>query len=294
MIKHDFNKLLLPIIASVMLMTGCSLNEKPSQLEATSQVEIETTTQTEPTESSEQLSKAYFDALNTGAFTLEDQINWLYTNLDQLSTDQASKVLMAFEEAHINTAFELMEKLYVKGSSEPVKSVSDEVLSLGYKLEPVEGSLNIIIDYGFYDPFLSNISEDVAAFYKLMKVESEEVPLKDAGIVITWHELFKRALSWETFTKQFPDSDLTDRAKDMLSGYLDWSFNGAPNSPVFDWDQNRLTDTYKQGIESFLSEAEQSSFVNEMRLFYQLIQKNDYTNNAEIESVQKKYLRVFD
>lgn len=296
--------ILVSVSIFIFSVTGCSLvldkeDQEVQDIIAETKEETSETQSTEKTEAIETtesitvLYEQYLSALASGVFTLPDHIRWLDTYMSLLSPDQASKVLIAFEKVHWDDSFLRMEKLYVEGSSEPVKSVADAALSLGYKLEPVEGSLNIIIDYGFYEAYLPYVTEDVAAFYRMMKVESDDVPLKDAAVVIEWVSLFERAAAWEAFTEAYPNSDLFDSGKDKYLSYVDWSFNGAPNTPVFDWDQKVLTDSYREGIETFLATNPNGAFSDALRSFYDLVKANDYVQNTEIEKIQSKYLRVY-
>ncbi len=300
-------KILIFYIFCVLVVTSCSrenIDDVSASTESTQTTETEASTEdtdttqstetTETTESAEDLYKGYLDALKSNTFTLEDHLRWLDTYMSILTPEQASDVLIAFEEKHRAESFKLMEKLYVEGSSEPVKSVADAAPSLGYKLEPVEGSLNIIIDYNFYLTYLPFVTEDVSDFYRLMKAESDAVPLKDAGIVIEWETLFERAIGWESFVSTYPNAILKDRGEDFFLSYQDWSYNGAPNTPVFDWDQKRLTEDYQQGIELFLSKKTSGAYSDALRSFYKLIQDQHYIQNDQIQKIQLQYARVYE
>ena len=282
-------KILIFYIFCVLVLTSCSRENIDDATNMT-----ESTEMTEATESAEDLYKGYFDALKSNTFTLEDHLRWLDTYMSILTPKQASEVLIAFEEKHRAESFKLMEKLYVEGSSEPVKSVADAVPSLGYKLEPIEGSFNIIIDYHYYLAYLPFVTEDVADFYRLMKVESDAVPLKDAGIVIEWKSLFERTFGWESFIDTYPNSVLKDRGEDFFLSYQDWSYNGAPNTPVFDWDQKKLTEDYQQGIELFLSKKTMGAYSEALRSFYKLIQDQHYIQNDQIQKIQLQYAREYE
>ena len=297
-------KILIIFIFCVLVLTSCSqekINDDTPSTESTQTTEAKATTESagttetsETTESAEDLYKGYFDAVKSNYFTLEDHLRWLDTYMSILTPEQASDVLTAFEEIHRAESFKLMEKLYVEGSSEPVKSVADAAPSLGYKLEPVEGSLNMIIDYNYYLAYLPFVTEDVADFYRLMKVESDDVPLKDAGIVISWESLFERAVGWESYINTYPNAVLKDRGEDSFLSYQDWSYNGAPNTPVFDWDQNRLTEEYQQGIELFLSKKTKGAYSDALRSFYNLVQEQNYIQNDQIQKIQLQYVRVYE
>ena len=297
-------KIFIFFIFCVLVLTSCSqenINDATTSTESTQTTEVKATTESvgttetsEMTESADDLYKGYFDAVKSNYFTLEDHLRWLDTYMSILTPEQASEVLIAFEEIHRAESFKLMEKLYVEGSSEPVKSVADAAPSLGYKLEPVEGSLNMIIDYHYYLAYLPFVTEDVADFYRLMKVESDDVPLKDAGIVISWESLFDRAIGWESFINTYPNTVLRDRGEDFFLSYQDWSYNGAPNTPVFDWDQKRLTEDYQQGIELFLSKKTEGAYSDALRSFYNLVQEQNYIQNDQIQKIQLQYVRVYE
>lgn len=304
MMSKSSVKIFIFFIFCVLVLTSCSqenIDDATTSTESTQTTEAKATTESvgttetsEMTESADDLYKGYFDAVKSNYFTLEDHLRWLDTYMSILTPEQASEVLIAFEEIHRAESLKLMEKLYVEGSSEPVKSVADAAPSLGYKLEPVEGSLNMIIDYNYYLAYLPFVTEDVADFYRLMKVESDDVPLKDAGIVISWESLFERAVGWESYINTYPNAVLKDRGEDFFLSYQDWSYNGAPNTPVFDWDQKKLTEDYLQGIELFLSKNTVGAYSEALRSFYNLVQEQDYIQNDQIQKIQLQYVRVYE
>ncbi|MDD4238703.1 MAG: hypothetical protein PHT62_09115 [Desulfotomaculaceae bacterium] len=63
-----------------------------------------------------------------------------------------------------------------------------------------------IIDYGFYENFSSYVTPDMKDCIDIMAVESEQVPAKDAALVIGWDGVIKRALNQEAFINTHKDS----------------------------------------------------------------------------------------
>jgi hypothetical protein len=231
------------------------------------------------------------------------------TNMMRLSSEEASLVLLDIEDQQLEESFVILEDLYDLGFEAIIQTVSieaiesldfetdslelkgrvSEVLSQGYKFVAVEGSFNVIVDYAFYDGYKAYATEDVMTYFELMKTESDNVPLKDAAIVIAWRELFDRTTGWEKFITNFPESSLYDRANQKLSWYRDWSFNGSPNTPVFEWDTKILTESYRTGIESYLNQAVPGEFETQMQIFYDMVKENGYKQNDTIEEFQNKY-----
>lgn len=265
------------LVLSIGLISGCSSNE------------IETP--------DEPLYENYINLASSEEVTLVDLIEWMNINMMELDSDEASLVLLDFEEKHFEESFVIMDEFSVEDiealnfetESSELKERVSEVLSQGYKFVAVEGSFNVIIDYSFYDSYKTYVTEDVMTYFELMKIESENVPLKDAAIVIKWRALFDRTAGWEKFITEFPESSLYDRGNQKLIWYLDWSFNGSPNTPVFEWDSKVMTDSYQEGIESFLDSALSGEFKAQMQIFYDMVRENDFKQNDEIKEFQEKH-----
>lgn len=282
------------LMLSVSVISGCSSNvEEPPEVIIPA----------------EPLYETYLHLTSSETFMIDDRIDWMNTNTMRLSSEEASLVLLDFEEKHLEESFMIMEELFDLGFEEIIQSRSieaiesldfetdslelkervAEVLSQGYKFVAVEGSFNVIVDYAFYDGYKAYATEDVMTYFELMKTESENVPLKDAAIVIAWRELFDRTIGWEKLITDFPESSLYDRINQRLSWYRDWSFNGSPNTPVFEWDTKILTESYRTGIESFLNQAVPGEFKTQMQIFYDMVKENGYKQNGRIKEFQNNY-----
>lgn len=316
-IKRMLSILLLTL--SLMVMTGCAANKNTETTKSTelsnTTVVPSTTYNTEIVETTvaDELYENYLNDAKSETFSLDDRLIWMDENLSRLSPEQASVVLMAFEVKHRTESFEKMDLLYENGFQDLIQSTSLEaietlafdalepqlkiikeniayLLSHGYRFEPVEGSLNVLIDYNFYAPYLSFVTDDVTVFYEQMKAESTDVPLKDAAVVIEWNELFNRTTRWESFSLSYPESLLIERGEQLFTWYRDWAFNGAPNTPVFDYDSLMVTNDYRKGIETFLDSNPTGGFADSMREFYERLKGNQFILNDAIKAFQNQFV----
>ena len=316
--KRTLSILLLTL--SLLVMIGCAANKNTESTESSEFTEAPVTTDTTETVDTtvaEALYEAYLNDAKSETFSLDDRLKWMDKNLSSLSPEQASVVLMEFEVKHRTESFEKMDLLYENGFQELIQSTSLEniealafeasepasklikeniayLLTHGYRFEPVEGSLNILIDYNFYDAYLSYVTDDVNIFYDLMKAESTDVPLKDAAVVIEWNALFNRASQWESFSLSYPESLLIERGEQLFTWYRDWAFNGAPNTPVFDYESLVVTDDYRKGVEMFLDLNPTGGFADSMREFYEHLKENQFKQNDVIKNFQSQFAIIYN
>lgn len=87
-----------------------------------------------------------------------------------------------------------------------LKSIVLEAIGNGYKVETAEGFFFPVIDYAFCKKYRAALPPDMVAYIEIMAVESDKTPVKDAGLMIGWEEILKRALSQEKFHKEYRSS----------------------------------------------------------------------------------------
>lgn len=252
----------------------------------------------------ENIMKEYEDIINKEN-NISDYIDFMNKNIEYLSLNNASKLIVKLEEMQKEHQIKLEEKYYnpdiqvkldetfkpeydlknininnIKG--EDVKKILEETINLGYKLETAEGTFFPIIDYGFYEKYSSYTTQDIKDYMIIMTAESNKVPAKDAALVISWDELFRRAFNQEKFLTEHKDSLKYEEVKKLYNKYIVFAVYGLNNTPLFNYQDNKMNDdaieAYKKAI------AKDSKLSQVLKEYYEIIEKDGFKLTKNIKN----------
>lgn len=249
---------------------------------------------------------------------LDDEINikefisFVDKNIGLLSPENATKLVVKLEELQKNYFAQLEDKYYTtenqtilfeafkpefnlenlkseKMENAEVKALLKETEELGYKVETAEGLFFPIIDYGFYEKYSANVTKDMKDYISIMAMESEKVPAKDAALVISWDELFERLLNQEKFLDEHKDSVRFEEIKELYKKYVTYAIYGLNNTPLFDYEDNKMDDEAKAAYEKAI--AKDSQFSQTMKEYYELIKNNGYKLTEEVKNYRDEVIK---
>lgn len=249
---------------------------------------------------------------------LDDEINikefisFVDKNIGLLSPENATKLVVKLEELQKNYFAQLEDKYYTtenqtilfeafkpefnlenlkseKMENAEVKALLKETEELGYKVETAEGLFFPIIDYGFYEKYSANVTKDMKDYISIMAMESEKVPAKDAALVISWDEIFERLLNQEKFLDEHKDSVRFEEIKELYKKYVTYAIYGLNNTPLFDYEDNKMDDEAKAAYEKAI--AKDSQFSQTMKEYYELIKNNGYKLTEEVKNYRDEVIK---
>lgn len=249
---------------------------------------------------------------------LDDEINikefisFVDKNIGLLSPENATKLVVKLEELQKNYFAQLEDKYYTtenqtilfeafkpefnlenlkseKMENAEVKALLKETEELGYKVETAEGLFFPIIDYGFYEKYSANVTKDMKDYISIMAMESEKVPAKDAALVISWDEIFERLLNQEKFLDVHKDSVRFEEIKELYKKYVTYAIYGLNNTPLFDYEDNKMDDEAKAAYEKVI--AKDSQFSQTMKEYYELIKNNGYKLTEEVKNYRDEIIK---
>lgn len=249
---------------------------------------------------------------------LDDEINikefisFVDKNIGLLSPENATKLVVKLEELQKNYFAQLEDKYYTtenqtilfeafkpefnlenlkseKMENAEVKALLKETEELGYKVETAEGLFFPIIDYGFYEKYSANVTKDMKDYISIMAMESEKVPAKDAALVISWDEIFERLLNQEKFLDVHKDSVRFEEIKELYKKYVTYAIYGLNNTPLFDYEDNKMDDEAKAAYEKAI--AKDSQFSQTMKEYYELIKNNGYKLTEEVKNYRDEIIK---
>lgn len=309
-----YNRIIWICTLTIGLLTACNLqnigNETTSsQLETTTLGGIETTVG----ESENNSIMDEFDLL-TGVeeVDLKEVITFMKENISKVNKKSASKMVSDFEQVQsdylqtwseqfyreeIQQAFLVASEGFTVDLNNPdnlaEENIKNLILSskeLGYKLEMAEGSFFPVVEYSFYEQFLPYVMEDMNGYILLMVAESNEPPMKDAGIVISYEEIIKRVLLQESFLNEYPDSELLEKVQELYNKYEYITFFGAPNTPLFDYNTKVISEKAKAAYEAALETESDSEFLVKLSEFMNILNENNFKLEDEADAYRNEHI----
>ncbi|MDG0808319.1 hypothetical protein [Cohnella rhizosphaerae] len=138
---------------------------------------------------------------------------------------------------------------------EQARSLVQEAIDGGYKLETTEGFYFPVVDYGKLkrtDPRVTAVTKDYVA---LLAVESDQKSASDGGLVIERSEVAARGAQAEAYVAAHPEAPERKQAEDLFATrYIPFLLMGLDNTPVFDFDTFKIDTQVKAAIEKAISD----------------------------------------
>lgn len=159
----------------------------------------------------------------------------------------------------------------------------------GYKLETAEGSFFPVIDYAAYRKYKLYVISDIRDYITIMATESDLPSAKDNGLIIAWTEVAARALSQERFIQSYPKSNRITAVKFLYSRYVNQTFYGLNNTPLFHYDNLEMDLEAQKAYSSILEKNEANTpFLQKLDGLMKLLKDNNYKLDDEVEQYLQK------
>jgi hypothetical protein len=251
-----------------------------------------------------------YEALLENNDTLIEAVKFMDENISKVSTDNAAIMVVEFEKAQKQFITKLEDEFYkdngaiqnkINELNKPgfditkIDEIEDSELKAlliktrdnGYKVETAEGMFFPEINYEFYQKYSDKVTPDIKEYIDLMAVESNNVPAKDAALVISWEEVLKRALNQEKYIAQYKNSTKIDDVKALYKKYLTFTLLGLNNTPLFSYDSKLMDPDARKAYENFLKDGTNSDFVKILNDYMEQIKKNDYKLTDDLDKYRK-------
>lgn len=122
------------------------------------------------------------------------------------------------------------------------------LLVSGFRLMSAEGSIFAEADWRQFEAFFAErVTPAMKKYIQQTRAEQEEQAFGDGGIVILLEKLVDRAVFWEKFNRDHPYFVLYEETLQSQNWTLEALFNGANNTPVFDYENGALNEDFKKG-----------------------------------------------
>jgi hypothetical protein len=215
--------------------------------------------------------------------------------IGSLSQSEKDSVYLLFIDMYYQTINPITDSLYTqyKAITEKLdKNIDDDQTkdfkkcldACGTELLMTEGSyyLDAKFDY-FYSIFKGKVSADLDDFLKIRSIELKQGYSEDAGLLISFEDLYKRVIGWEDIITKYPDFFLKDYSEYYYSDYLSTLLTGMDNTPVFDFESQKLLPEVKKLYERVitLNDSRKSSKI--ISNYYNLLKKTDFKQPENIQ-----------
>ncbi len=136
-------------------------------------------------------------------------------------------------------------------------------------------------DY-FYNNFKDRVSPGLKEYLKIRQDELKQGFAEDAGLQITFDELYQRIKRWEQFRIKYPGTIYKEDAHYFYSMYLETLMTGMDNSRVFDYSNSKLLPDLKQLYEKIISTDSKSETGKIISSYYSMLARHGFKENDSI------------
>ncbi|SMC97711.1 hypothetical protein [Sporomusa malonica] len=292
------------IIVLVLAVSGCANKEASPIQKPTKQHAVENAADKE---------KAVMDNFNAlmqkKDVTIPEIIKFNDDHIAAVSKANASTMVIGLEKVQHEKLTKMQDKFadneavqkiiaksYQNGIVNSISSIENkdvkdllvESQNSGYKVETAEGMYFPVIDYSFYKKYQNAVTRDIAAFIDIMAIESDKTPIKDAGLMISWAEILKRATTQERFIKEYNNSAKIEDMRQLLKRYATFALYGANNTPLFSYDTKQMVPEAKQTYLETMFDVNHGSFSKAMIGYLAVLKKSGYRLTNEVQEYRNK------
>ena len=182
----------------------------------------------------------------------------------------------------------LIEQLDKDSNTDEIKFFKNNLEDCGIDIFSTEGMyyLDVIPEF-FYTNFKNRVSGGVAEFLNIRKDELKQGFSEDAGILISFEDLYHRVKRWENFIIKYPNTVYNHDANSYYTTYIETLMTGMDNSRVFDFDNNSLLPEVKTLYEEIMVEGTESPTTKIISSYYAFLARHDFKENDSIQSFLK-------
>jgi len=239
--------------------------------------------------------KLYIDKLDNDSLTsIPFALDYINTCISADNADRDSIILLFNIKFYsvtnrltdsLDTKYKtLIEQLDKDSNTVELNSFKKNLKACGIGIFTTEGLyyLDVIPDF-FYNNFKNRVSDGVVEFLNIRKDELKQGFSEDAGLLISFEDLYLRVKRWENFINKYPNNVYNDEANSYYTTYLETLMTGMDNSRVFDFDNNTLIPEVKILYEKISGEGTESPTSKIISSYYAFLARHDFKENDSIQ-----------
>jgi len=177
----------------------------------------------------------------------------------------------------------IINQLYKDSTTVELTNFRKNLEMCGIDIFSSEGMyyLDVIPDY-FYNNFSNRVSESISEFLVIRKGELKEGFSEDAGMLISFEDLYQRVKRWENFIHKYPTTIYNNEANLFYTTYLETLMTGMDNSRIFDFDSSSLKPEIKTLYEKIKKEELESPTTKIISSYYDFLARHNFKANDSI------------
>jgi hypothetical protein len=236
------------------------------------------------------ISKLSDDSLTSIPFALDYIKSCL-----SVDKEKQDSVLLYFNQKFYTVSNRLSDSLETKyksileqqeeNSNNPdLKVFTSNLTTCGIGIFTTEGTyyLDVLPDF-FFDNFKDRVSVGVRQFLEIRKDELKDGFSEDAGLLISFEDLYKRVKRWEDFRTKYPNNVYDGETRYYYETYLETLLTGMDNSRVFETDSNLILPEVKKLYESIINKEADSPTKNIVSSYYSFLGRHNFQENDSID-----------
>lgn len=307
--RKRFTSLIAMSLIIILVFTGCAKEKEIEDLNADiPNKDFEDNIIEEDKEEDEDDNiMEEFSELSKKPTTPYDLIKFMDKNIDKVSPIDGDKMLdslertlgknrivyenMIFEWDENNKLMEISpEEVDFNKSSidsienEELKKAVIDLYSSMYKLQSIEGDFYPIIDYGKLKTYKNHITEEWKDYLMIKSLDSDNRPMSDGGLNISFDELADRILKTENYLNKYVNGQ---RQEEMLENYENKIYaymKGLPNTTISDRDTHEI---HEEVLASYKKTGNNEGYITS-HIIYEYFEDIKGNDNIIDDTILKK------
>jgi hypothetical protein len=243
---------------------------------------------------------------------------YLESHIDQVTTHHATLMVLQLENARNKALTAMTDRLLVpnvqdkmikayklndsftqlmsRTNDTSLRALLQQARDSGYRLVMLEGSLYPIMNYMAFQKYISYVKPDIKQYINIMAVETSNLAADDGALVIGYQEILNRALNQERFLNEYPKSNRLQQVKNLTNNYTLYTFYGLNNTPLFDYETNKMTANAQKGYKAVLqrNSSEDGAFLTKLEKFMDIVTEAKFEKTATVEKWLEQNVPVSD
>ncbi|WFA83439.1 hypothetical protein [Paenibacillus amylolyticus] len=243
---------------------------------------------------------------------------YLESHINQVTTYHATLMVLQLENARNKALTAMTDRLLVpnvqdkmikaykwndsftqlmsRTNDTSLRALLQQARDSGYRLVMLEGSLYPIMNYMAFQKYISYVKPDIKQYINIMAVETSNLAADDGALVIGYQEILNRALNQERFLNEYPKSNRVQQVKNLMNNYTMYTFYGLNNTPLFDYETNKMTANAQKGYKAVLqrNSSEDSAFLTKLEKFMDIVTEAKFEKTAAVEKWLEQNVPVSD
>ncbi|WP_339299220.1 hypothetical protein MKY92_03820 [Paenibacillus sp. FSL R5-0623] len=243
---------------------------------------------------------------------------YLESHINQVTTHHATLMVLQLENARNKALTAMTDRLLVPNVQDKMikaykwndsftqlmsrtkdthlRALLQQARDSGYRLVMLEGSLYPIMNYMAFQKYISYVKPDIKQYINIMAVETSNLAADDGALVIGYQEILNRAMNQERFLNEYPKSNRVQQVKNLMNNYTLYTFYGLNNTPLFDYETNKMTVNAQKGYKAVLqrNSSEDSAFLTKLEKFMDIVTEAKFEKTAVVEKWLEQNVPVSD